>query len=72
MEAYLIDDQSNIDSRWLEGVRRVGITSGASVPERLVQAAAEYFRQQGAEVTQLGFVEENIHFALPPAIQLQK
>ena len=64
--AYLIDDRSQIDAQWLAGVARVGITSGASVPDHLVQAVAEYFRRQGASVESLGFVEENIHFALPP------
>ena len=63
--AYLIDDHHAIDPRWLVGVKRVGITSGASVPERLVEEAAEYFEHLGAEVSQIGFVEENIHFALP-------
>jgi 4-hydroxy-3-methylbut-2-en-1-yl diphosphate reductase len=63
--AYLIDDHHAIDPAWLEGVRRVGITSGASVPDRLVQDAAEYFRQMGVEISHIGFVEENIHFALP-------
>lgn len=67
-KAYLIDDHHAIDPSWLEGVKRVGITSGASVPERLVQDAAEYFEQMGAEVSHVGFVEENIHFALPPEI----
>lgn len=67
-KAYLIDDHHAIDPSWLENVKRVGITSGASVPERLVQDAAEYFEQMGAEVSHVGFVEENIHFALPPEI----
>jgi 4-hydroxy-3-methylbut-2-en-1-yl diphosphate reductase len=63
--AYLIDDYHSIDPAWLAGVKRVGITSGASVPEHLVEDAAAYFRQSGADVTEDGFVEENIHFALP-------
>ena len=66
--AYLIDDHHAIDPAWLEGIKRVGITSGASVPERLAQDAANYFKQMGAEVSHLGVVEENIHFALPPEI----
>ena len=64
-QAFLIDDYRAIDGRWLEAVRRVGITSGASAPERLVEEAAEFFRQQGAQIAHLGFIEENIHFALP-------
>jgi 4-hydroxy-3-methylbut-2-enyl diphosphate reductase len=67
--AYLIDDHRGIDSSWLDGVKRVGITSGASVPERLVENAADYFRRMGAEISHIGFVEENIHFALPPEIR---
>jgi 4-hydroxy-3-methylbut-2-enyl diphosphate reductase len=63
--AYLIDDHHAIDPSWLVGLKRVGITSGASVPERLVQDTVEFFKQKGAEISQLGFVEENIHFALP-------
>ena len=63
--AYLIEDARAIDPAWLDGVTRVGITSGASVPERLVEETAEYFRARGAEISQNGFAEENIHFALP-------
>ncbi len=63
--AYLIDDHHSIEPKWLESARRVGITSGASVPERLVEETIEFFKHQGAEVAHLGFIEENIHFALP-------
>lgn len=66
--AYLIDDHHAIDPAWLTGVRRIGITSGASVPERLVQATADHFQQMGAEIENLGIVEENTHFSLPPEI----
>jgi len=66
--AYLIDDHHGINPDWLGGVLRVGVTSGASVPDQLVQEAAEFFKEQGAEVAELGFIEENIHFALPREI----
>lgn len=66
--AYLANDLSEIDPRWLIGVERIGITSGASVPERLVQETADYFARQGAQVVQLGSVEENVHFALPAEV----
>lgn len=66
--AHLIDDRSQIEAPWLVGVTRVGITSGASVPDHLVQEAAEFFHREGAEVEYSGFVEENIHFALPSEI----
>ncbi len=66
--AYLVNDSREINPSWLENVERVGITSGASVPERLVQETVGHFRKQGAEVANAGFVEENVHFALPPEI----
>lgn len=66
--AYLIDDQRGINPEWLHGISRVGITSGASVPDQLVQETVEFFKRQGAQVEQVGLVEENIHFALPTEI----
>jgi 4-hydroxy-3-methylbut-2-enyl diphosphate reductase len=63
--AYLIDDHRAIDPQWLEGIASVGITSGASVPEELVRETVEFFKREGAQVEQIGVVEENIHFALP-------
>jgi 4-hydroxy-3-methylbut-2-en-1-yl diphosphate reductase len=66
--AYLVDEIGLLNPEWLDGVTRVGITSGASVPERLVEDAADFFKRQGAEVSHLGFIEENIHFALPAEI----
>lgn len=68
--SYLVDDYHGIDRAWLKDVASVGITSGASVPDSLVQDAVNYFRSQGAEVQQLGLVEENIHFALPDEIEI--
>lgn len=66
--AYLIDEIRSLDPNWLVGVARIGITSGASVPEHLVQEAADFFKRQGAEVSHLGIIDENIHFALPTEI----
>ena len=66
--AHLIDDHHGIDSQWLNGISRVGITSGASVPDQLVQETVEFFLSQGAQLEQIGLVEENIHFALPTEI----
>jgi 4-hydroxy-3-methylbut-2-en-1-yl diphosphate reductase len=66
--AHLIDDYRAIDPSWLVGAKRVGITSGASAPERLVDEAVGFFKEMGAEICRLGFVEENIHFALPAEI----
>jgi 4-hydroxy-3-methylbut-2-enyl diphosphate reductase len=68
VKAYLVDDHRTINPKWLDGIRRLGITSGASVPEHLVQEAAEFFKTQGAQISTLGFAEENIRFSLPKEI----
>ena len=64
--AYLIDNVSEIQSEWLEGVRVVGVTAGASAPENLVQDVVECFREIGVEVFEdLEAAAEKVAFALP-------
>jgi len=64
--AYLIDDVTKIKSEWLEGVRVVGITAGASAPENLVQEVVEYFKKLGAnDVEEVEVVREEVHFGIP-------
>ncbi len=62
-QAYLIDDRSDIQQEWLKGVKRVGITAGASAPERLVEGVIACLKEHGARriITMEGH-EENIHF----------
>jgi 4-hydroxy-3-methylbut-2-enyl diphosphate reductase len=64
--SYLIDDESEIDEGWLAGIESVGITSGASAPESLVQGVVSWFRQRGVEeVRSQDAVRENVSFRLP-------
>jgi 4-hydroxy-3-methylbut-2-enyl diphosphate reductase len=64
--SYLIDDESDIDAAWLDGVHTVGVTSGASAPEWLVERVVSYFRALGVEqVESHELVDENVHFSLP-------
>ena len=64
--SYLIEDASMFDPAWLEGVKTVGITAGASAPESLVQDTIKRLRNYRAvSVSTLDGVEENIHFKLP-------
>jgi 4-hydroxy-3-methylbut-2-enyl diphosphate reductase len=64
--AHLIDDESEIDAGWFEGVRTVGITSGASAPERLVVGVCEWFRQRGVErIEPFQMASEDVTFRLP-------
>ena len=67
--AYLIDDASEIDPAWLEGVESVGVTAGASAPEHLADEVVEYFRTLGVEeVEEVEAVEERVTFAPPPEL----
>jgi 4-hydroxy-3-methylbut-2-enyl diphosphate reductase len=64
--AYLIDDETEIDEGWLDGAETVGITSGASAPERLVTRVCDWFRERGVEdVEPFRMVEEDVTFRLP-------
>ena len=63
---HLIDDETEIDERWLDGVRTVGISSGASAPERLVTRLCDWFRARGVEqIEQFQMVNEDVTFKLP-------
>jgi 4-hydroxy-3-methylbut-2-enyl diphosphate reductase len=64
--AHLVDDAGEIDEAWLEGVRTVGLTSGASVPEWLVTGVCDWFRARGvADVAPYAMREEDVTFRLP-------
>jgi 4-hydroxy-3-methylbut-2-en-1-yl diphosphate reductase len=68
--SHLIDDERDIDPRWLEGVATVGITSGASAPETLVDRVIDHFRAMG--VTQIESQDaepEDVHFSLPVGLR---
>jgi 4-hydroxy-3-methylbut-2-enyl diphosphate reductase len=63
--AQLIDDETDIDEAWLDGVETVGVTSGASAPEKLVTRVCDWFRVRGAAIVQRPLVEEDVTFRLP-------
>jgi 4-hydroxy-3-methylbut-2-enyl diphosphate reductase len=69
-EAHLIDDVGEVEEAWLEGKRTVGISSGASAPELLVQRLVDFFRARGVqEVEEFQVVQEDVRFMLPKAIR---
>ena len=56
--------------QWLEGKRVVGISSGASAPEELVQRLVEFFRARGTEdISEFEVVKEDVRFMLPKEIR---
>ncbi|MBA3375889.1 MAG: 4-hydroxy-3-methylbut-2-enyl diphosphate reductase [Actinobacteria bacterium] len=64
--AYLIDDESEIDPVWLDNAETVGITSGASAPEKLVNRVCDWFRLRGVEdIEPYRLVDEDVTFRLP-------
>jgi len=69
-ESHLIDNESQVHDQWLEDKRVVGITSGASAPEELVQRLVEFFRARGTKtVEELHVIQEGVRFMLPKAIR---
>jgi 4-hydroxy-3-methylbut-2-en-1-yl diphosphate reductase len=70
VDSHLIDFHHQVQEEWLEGVETVGITSGASAPEELVEALVEFFRERGAtDVSELRTVDEDVRFMLPTKIR---
>lgn len=68
--AFLIDDEAEIDPAWLENAGTVGVTSGASAPEWLVDRVIAWLRAWGAdEVERVRTREEHMRFSLPPAVR---
>lgn len=71
--AYLIDNANDIDTQWLEGKKRIGLTAGASAPEVLVQEVIEHLRNLGAKnIRSLEGVVENITFPIPKELQINR
>ncbi len=70
-ESHLIDNEGGVREEWLERKRVVGITSGASAPEELVQRLVDFFRRRGTEdVAELEVVHEDVRFMLPKPIRV--
>jgi 4-hydroxy-3-methylbut-2-enyl diphosphate reductase len=66
VESHLIDDETAIEERWLHGCESVGVTSGASAPERLVRRVCDWFRARGVEeIREFASAYEDVVFRLP-------
>jgi len=68
--AYLVDDAADLHREWLRDVQHVGVTAGASAPERLVRGVVAKLQEWGAgEVSELDGVREDVTFALPKVLR---
>jgi 4-hydroxy-3-methylbut-2-enyl diphosphate reductase len=66
VRAFLVDDESEIEESWLEGVETVGVTAGASAPEKLVGRVCDWFRERGVtDIEPYRLVAEDVEFRLP-------
>src|SRR5919204_4312498 len=70
VRAQLIESESELDERWLAEVETVGVTSGASAPEVLVERLCDWFRAQGVtDIRELSPAAENVFFRLPAELR---
>jgi len=68
--SHLIDNVSQVQEAWLEGVEVVGVSSGASAPEYLVQELVSFFRERGVQdISEVTAVREDVRFMLPKQIR---
>ncbi len=68
--SHRVDNAGEIEPAWLEGVERIGVTSGASVPDALVQGVLEFLESPGdPAAVEERLTEENLTFALPPELR---
>jgi 4-hydroxy-3-methylbut-2-enyl diphosphate reductase len=67
--AHLVDDETEIDADWLEGVETVGLTSGASAPESLVRRVVGWFRERGVDEIRESDEPEDVFFKLPAEVR---
>jgi 4-hydroxy-3-methylbut-2-enyl diphosphate reductase len=69
--AYMVDSPTQIDPKWVEGKKRIGVTAGASAPEVLAQAVIARLRELGVRnVRPLEGIEEKVSFPLPRGLTL--
>jgi 4-hydroxy-3-methylbut-2-enyl diphosphate reductase len=69
-QSHLIDNEAQVREEWLAGARVVGISSGASAPEELVQRLVDFFRARGTEdVSEFEVLREDVRFMLPKTIR---
>jgi 4-hydroxy-3-methylbut-2-enyl diphosphate reductase len=71
VRSHLVNDRGDVNSAWLEGVKNVGVTAGASAPEHLVQELIEFLREHGyQQLEEIELVDEDVRFSLPAELTI--
>ncbi|HXA52936.1 MAG TPA: 4-hydroxy-3-methylbut-2-enyl diphosphate reductase [Candidatus Acidoferrum sp.] len=71
VRSYLVNDSGDVNQEWLEGVRNVGVTAGASAPEHLVQDLIGFLRDRDfQQLEEIELVEEDVRFSLPAELMI--
>ncbi|ABE75779.1 MULTISPECIES: 4-hydroxy-3-methylbut-2-enyl diphosphate reductase [Psychrobacter] len=69
--AYLIDNATEMNKSWFDGIQSVGVTAGASAPEVLIQEVLQQLQNWGGDLpSELLGIEENVTFSLPKALRI--
>ena len=69
MQSFLVNDWSEVNPAWLDEVRSVGVTAGASAPEHLVEQIISALRSEGyGQLEEVEMIEEDVRFSLPPEL----
>ena len=71
VRSFLVNDRSDVNPSWMEGVKNVAVTAGASAPEHLVAELIEFLRERGfAELEEIELVDEDVRFSLPSELMI--
>jgi 4-hydroxy-3-methylbut-2-enyl diphosphate reductase len=71
VRSHLVNDRTDVDTSWLEGVRNVAVTAGASAPEHLVQDLIGFLREFGyRDLEEIEMVDEDVRFSLPAELTI--
>jgi 4-hydroxy-3-methylbut-2-enyl diphosphate reductase len=71
VSSHLVNDRRDVDDAWLDGVKNVGVTAGASAPEHLVQDLIAFLRERGfQQMEEIELVDEDVRFSLPAELTI--
>jgi 4-hydroxy-3-methylbut-2-en-1-yl diphosphate reductase len=71
VRSHLVNDRSDVDMSWLEGIRNVGVTAGASAPEHLVGELVDFLQDSGfRQMEEIEMVDEDVRFSLPSELTI--